>query len=212
LRNCAATTPCLSTGKQEQAKEVALTQILGSSPGLQDKSWSDKLSLYEDWYNTEMPGLFGYLFYQTQDRQLAQDITADTCLHALERLEQYDPSRGKLKNWMFGIARNQLRDHMRTQRHRPPHIMLADVGDDLTTDDGLELDYDQQEAFLEVISHLDTLNEREREIMALRYGAGLSNAEIASMLQLSSNHVAVVISRAIGRLKEKVESRVHDVF
>lgn len=179
---------------------------------MQDKSWSDKLSLYEDWYNTEMPGLFGYLFYQTQDRQLAQDITADTCLHALERLDQYDPSRGKLKNWMFGIARNQLRDHMRTRRNRPPHITLADVVDDLTTDDGLELDYDQQEAFLEVIGHLDTLNEREREIMALRYGAGLSNAEIASMLQLSNNHVAVLISRAIGRLKEKVESRVHDVF
>jgi RNA polymerase sigma factor (sigma-70 family) len=179
---------------------------------LQDTSWSEKLSLYEDWYNTEMPGLFGYLFYQTQDRQLAQDITAATCLQALERLGQYDPRRSKLKNWIFGIARNQLRDHLRSQRRQPPHIALADAVDDLATDEGLELDYDRREEFLEVISHLDTLSEREREVMALRYGSGLSNAEIASMLKLSNNHVAVLISRAIGRLKERVEPRVHDVF
>jgi len=106
---------------------------------LQDTGWSEKLLLYEDWYNTDMPGLFGYLFYQTQDRQLAQDIVADTCLQALERLGQYDPRRGQLKNWMFGIAKNQLRDHMRTQQKHSSHTTLDDLGDDMCTDDGLDL-------------------------------------------------------------------------
>lgn len=192
--------------------EVAVTQILGGSPGLQDTCWSEKLSLYENWYNAEMPELFGYLFYQTQDRQLAQDITAATCREALERLGQYDPSRSKLKSWIFGIARNQLHGHLRSQRRQSLHIALADAAEGLTTDEEIELDHDRRDIFLEVISHLDALNEREREVIALRYGSGLSNAEIASMLKLSSNHVAVLISRAIGKLKEKVESRVHDVF
>ncbi len=171
---------------------------------MRDASWLEKLSLYESWYNTDMPSLFGYLLYQTQDRDLAQELTASTCLRALERLCQFDPSRGKLKDWIFGIARNQLREHVRLQRRRPAQVTLADVAECLATDEGFELDYDQRETFLEVLSHVDSLGEREREIIALRYGAGLSNAEIAPMLAITSNHVAVLLGRAIATLRDKV--------
>lgn len=176
---------------------------------MHDVSWSEKLSLYEIWYNADMSSLFGYLFYQTQDRELAQELTASTCLRALERLNQFDPRRGNLKDWIFGIARNQLREHLRTQRRRPTPVTLSDAAECLMTDDGLELDYDQQETLSEVLNHIDCLGEREREIIALRYGAGLSNAEIAPMLKITSNHVAVLLGRAIATLKEKVGASVH---
>jgi RNA polymerase sigma-70 factor (ECF subfamily) len=169
-----------------------------------------KLSLYENWYNTDMESLFGYLFYQTQDRDLAEELTASTCLRALERLDQFDPDRGRLKDWTFGIARNFLRDHRRKQSRQPAHIDISDAAEYLTTDEGFELDYEQREAFLEVLSHVDRLNEREREIIALRYGAGLSNAEIAPMLKITSNHVAVTLGRAIAKLKEQIGVRIHD--
>src|SRR5512138_3462601 len=138
-----------------------------------------------------MPALFGYLLYQTQDRDLAQELTSSTCLRALERLDQFDPSRGKLKDWIFGIARNQLREHLRVEHRRPAPVTLSDAVECLVTDEGFELDYDQRETLLEVLNHIDSLGEREREIIALRYGAGLSNAEIAPMLEITSNHVAV---------------------
>lgn len=176
---------------------------------MHDASWTEKLSLYESWYNADMPSLFGYLFYQTQDRDLAQEITASTCLRALERLDQFDPHRGKLKNWIFGIARNQLREHLRSERRRPAPLTLTDVAECLVTDEGLELDFDEQETFLEVLNHVDSLGEREREIIALRYGAGLSNAEIAPMLEITSNHVAVLLGRAISTLKDKLGARAH---
>lgn len=176
---------------------------------MRDASWLEKLSLYESWYNADMPSLFGYLLYQAQDRDLAQEITASTCLRALERLDQFDPKRGKLKDWMFGIARNQLREHLRSQRRQPAQVTLSDAAECLVTDEGFELDYDQRETFLEVLSHIDSLGEREREIIALRYGAGLSNAEIAPMLGITSNHVAVLLGRAIATLKDKVGASVH---
>jgi RNA polymerase sigma-70 factor (ECF subfamily) len=178
--------------------------------GLRDASWLDKLSLYESWYNADMPSLFGYLLYQTQDRDLAQEITAATCLRALEKLDQFDPYRGKLKDWIFGIARNQLREHWRSERRKPSQVTLSDVAECLVTDEGLELDDDDRETFLEVLGYIDCLGEREREIMALRYGAGLSNAEIAPMLKITSNHVAVLLGRAIATLRDKVGDRVHN--
>ncbi len=176
---------------------------------MHDESWSEKLSLYESWYSADMPGLFGYLLYQTQDRDLAQELTASTCLRALERLDQFDPNRGKLKDWMFGIAGNQLREHLRSERRRSAPITLSDAVECLVTDKGLELDYDQRETLLEVLSHVESLGEREREIIALRYGAGLSNAEIAPMLEITSNHVAVLLGRAIATLKDKVGAIEH---
>jgi RNA polymerase sigma factor (sigma-70 family) len=178
---------------------------------LYNTGWSEKLSLYEEWYNRDMPSLFGYLFYQTQDQHTAQDLTSAACLRALERLEQYDPNRGKLKDWIFGIARNQLLEHFRSQRRRPPSIALTDAMECLAAVDEIELEYDEKEAFLEIISHLDELNEREREIISLRYGADLSNAEIASMLKITNNHVAVLLRRAVEKLKDKMEARVHHV-
>lgn len=177
---------------------------------MRDASWTEKLSLYENWYNADMPSLFGYLLYQTQDRDLAQDLTASTCLRALERLDQFDPHRGKLKDWIFGIARNQLLEHLRSERRRPAPIALSDAVECLVTDEGFELDYDERETFLEVLSYIDTLGEREREILALRYGAGLSNAEIAPMLKITGNHVAVLLGRAITKLKDKVGDRTHN--
>ncbi|MBN1310915.1 MAG: sigma-70 family RNA polymerase sigma factor [Anaerolineae bacterium] len=173
-------------------------------------SWSEKLSLYESWYNTDMESLFGYLYYQTQDRDLAQELTASTCLRALERLDQFNPDRGKLKDWIFGIARNLLYDHRRKQSRQPTHIDIAEAAEYLTTNEGFELDYEQRETFLEVLGHVDSLSEREQEIIALRYGAGLSNAEIAPMLKITSNHVAVTLGRAISKLKDKVGAEAHD--
>ncbi|MBN1428732.1 MAG: sigma-70 family RNA polymerase sigma factor [Anaerolineae bacterium] len=174
-------------------------------------SWSEKLSLYEDWYNEDMSSLFGYLFYQTQNRDVAEDLTASTCLRALERLELYDPSRGRLRDWIFGIARNQFRDYLRSQRRRPTQVALSEAVECLIADDGFELNYDQKETMQEIIKYLETLSEREQEIIALRYGAGLHNQEIASMLAITSNHVAVLLRRAIGKLRDKMEARLPNV-
>ena len=154
---------------------------------MRDVSWSEKLSLYESWYNADMPSLFGYLFYQTQDRELAQELTASTCLRALERLNQFDSRRGNLKDWIFGIARNQLREHLRTQRRRPTPVTLSDAVECLMTDDGLELDYDQQETLSEVLNHIDCLGEREREIGDGRRDAAVpvGEAQPEARLQLA---------------------------
>src|SRR5688572_5468431 len=104
-----------------------------------------------------MPRLFGYLFYQVQDEATAQELTARSCMHALERLDQYDPARGRLKDWAFGIARNELRQHLRSQRKQHPLIALPAVPEHMIACEGPEPGYDQRETVREVLRHLSHL-------------------------------------------------------
>lgn len=49
---------------------------------------------------------------------------------------------------------------------------------------------------------MDHLNERERNVLELKYWSDMSNKEIAEVLGLSANHVGIILFRAIGALKK----------
>lgn len=166
----------------------------------------DLLNLFEEWYRQEMPRLYNYICYQVQNTALAEELTAAVCERALTRLHQYDDRRGEFKVWMFGIARNQIRQHLRTLRHRPGLVSLDQLPEIRTQALSVEQDYQVREAFGQVVRHLATLPARDQEIVALRYGAGLSNAEIAELTGMKNKHVAVSLHRALKKLRRALKA------
>ena len=68
---------------------------------------------FERLYAAEAQGLFGFLVYRTGDRALAEDLLADTFERALRSRKRYDRRRGPAKAWLYTIALNLLRDHVR---------------------------------------------------------------------------------------------------
>src|SRR5215212_7516431 len=68
---------------------------------------------FERLYADEAPGLFGFLAYRTGDRALAQDLLGDAFERALRSRRRYEPRRGSAKTWLYAIALNVLRDHLR---------------------------------------------------------------------------------------------------
>ena len=68
---------------------------------------------FERLYAAEAQGLFGFLAYRTGDRALAEDLLADTFERALRSRKRYDRRRGPAKAWLYAIALNLLRDHVR---------------------------------------------------------------------------------------------------
>ena len=68
---------------------------------------------FERLYAAEAQGLFGFLVYRTGDRALAEDLLADTFERALRSRKRYDRRRGPAKTWLYTIALNLLRDHVR---------------------------------------------------------------------------------------------------
>jgi RNA polymerase sigma factor (sigma-70 family) len=104
--------------------------------------------------------------------------------------------------WVFTIARNVATDHFRTARET---ALLADaaaiVADVLTP----EAAFEQREHFARLARHIGQLPEREQEILALKYGAGMGQQEIAALTGLTASHVGVIVHRAVKQLRSMME-------
>jgi RNA polymerase sigma factor (sigma-70 family) len=161
----------------------------------------DVLNQFREWYQHQIPRLFNYVGYWVHDGALAEDLTASICEQALHQLHRFDAARGSFDAWMFGIARNALRMHFRAQSRHPAPLSLDGLPEIRSTAQSIEEHLERAERFREVMHHLTQLSSQEREVVALRFGAGLSNTEAAAVLHVSANQIGVVLHRALGKLR-----------
>jgi RNA polymerase sigma-70 factor (ECF subfamily) len=124
---------------------------------------------------------------------------AGETLRSLYAYVAYDPAAGTPIAWMIGIAKNCLADaRPDAARHSDADVeQLVDSKEDFTT--GVAERADLHAA----VARLD---ERDRELLALRYGADLSARQIGRLLEMRTNAVEVALHRALGRLRRSLES------
>lgn len=166
---------------------------------------------FEAWFNEEMPRLYRYLCYQTRDRDAAEEITSRVCERALSRIGQYDPSRGELRMWIFGIARNELRGYFRTMQKSPSEISFEQLPDFSFPGRSPEEELQRKEIFFAVLKEINNLPGREQEVIALRFGAGLSVGEVGAILGITENNAGVLLHRTIEKLKNILEESPHGI-
>jgi RNA polymerase sigma-70 factor (ECF subfamily) len=165
----------------------------------------DRLTSRVDWeviYRSEMPRVYNFFLYRTGERSLAEDLTATTFERAWQRRLLYSPRRATPAAWLFGIARNVWREHLR-QHRRLASDLLEEV---VPAPQNVERDWQEQEERQHLAGLLLTLPEREAELIALKYGAGMTNREIARLTGLSESNVGTILYRTISELKQKLEA------
>ena len=152
-------------------------------------------------YEAHVWSVYGFLAYRLRSRDDAEDLTQLTFERALRAWERYDPSRASVSTWLIVIARNLLVDHLRADR-RPLHDPIDEVGESALAGppDHHELGLDPA-----LERALGTLGERERELIALRFGGDLSGAEIAAITGLTLANVQQIMSRALRRLRVELD-------
>jgi RNA polymerase sigma factor (sigma-70 family) len=136
-----------------------------------------------------------YVAYRIGAGADAEDVTGETFARALRYRDSYDPSKGAAVDWLIGIARRCIGDMLAARRPEsdPPDLVAS--GD-------LEEDTVNRVALWEAVGRLP---ERDRELIALRYGADLSARQIARQLEMTTNAVEVALHRALGRLRPYVD-------
>ena len=135
-------------------------------------------------YRDHVSAVYAFFAYSVA-HHVAEDLTAATFERVVRHWGRFDPTRSSQRTWILAIARNLLTDHYRKQHHRSgpsldvhPELAEARPG-------GPEDPADRQISFETVKGWLNRLTPREREILALRYGADMTTAEIASSLDTS---------------------------
>jgi RNA polymerase sigma-70 factor, ECF subfamily len=159
-----------------------------------------------DWdaiYTAELPRVYNYFRYLGLEDTLAEDLTASTFEKAWRSRETYQRERAGAATWLLRIARNTAVDYFRA---RSPELGLEAA-------EAVPAGPDPEECLLESEQSnrlrclLAALPPRERELMALKYGAGLNNRQIASETGLSESNVGTILHRVIRELREQWEQK-----
>jgi RNA polymerase sigma factor (sigma-70 family) len=148
---------------------------------------------FERLYSDEAQGLFAFLTYRTGDRVLAEDLLADAFERALRG--RFNPRKGSAKTWLYSIALNLLRDHLRraaAEGRAYQRVDTSPAGDPFA-------DFDARD---ELLRALATLSPEEREAIALRFGAALTVPEMAAILGQPLTTVEGRVYRALRKLRE----------
>jgi RNA polymerase sigma-70 factor, ECF subfamily len=143
-----------------------------------------------------------YLRTRTASAEEAGDLLQQVFLRALDRLDQYNPQKGPFAGWLFGIARNIAINTHRDRRTTVSWDYIPDVLRPTSRDDP-EAQALQNESLEWLASAFARLDRNKRELLVLRYGVGLSFAEIAATVGRSEPSVRQQVSRTIRTLKEQ---------
>ena len=131
-----------------------------------------------------------------RDQGAAEEVTATAFERALTRRSSYAADRGSPRAWLFGIARNAAYDELRRRGRTEP---VADPGERRPPDGDSTAEAALRR--VEISTALAALSRDERDLVALKFEAGLANGEIGSVLGISESNVGTRLSRTVAKLR-----------
>jgi RNA polymerase sigma factor (sigma-70 family) len=146
--------------------------------------------------------VYSYVAYRIGDGPDAEDVTSEVFERALRYRRSYDERRGQPLHWLLGIARRCVDDAL-SARARVPRLEQAEV----ESEDDQGGDLLRRMALATAIGGLD---ERSRDLLALRYGADLTARQIGELLGMKTNAVEVALHRTLARLRAELGEAVED--
>jgi len=159
-----------------------------------------------DWdavYKDQLPRVYNYLRFRIGNEADAEELTSRTFEKAWRGRKLYQRNLAGFSTWLFTIAQNVAIDHLRSSR---PHLPLEAAMDVVTVDTPQD-DAERASNLTRLAAVMQRLSERDQEVIALKYGADLTNREIARVTGLSESNVGTLLHRAVRELRSGWESR-----
>jgi RNA polymerase sigma-70 factor (ECF subfamily) len=149
-------------------------------------------------YRGARDDVFAYVATLLHDRSAAEDVTALAFERAYRKRTSYSPARGSQRSWLFGIARNAALDELRRRKRTAPLEVEPVAQED---------DLDRALRRAAVRTALAELPARDRELIALKFHAGLDNSELAEVLGVSVSNAGTRLHRALTKLREILDDQ-----
>jgi RNA polymerase sigma factor (sigma-70 family) len=171
-----------------------------------EKIGSSAADVFTELYMEYLPKVYRYINYRITDEHLAEDLTSIVFEKALTKFKTFSSDKAKFSTWIFTIARNTLIDHYRVS-HKEKIVQLEDAANPGIPTISPDEESDRAEEILVLQSCLADLSHSEQEIISLKFGAEMTNRQIAKMLSLSESNVGIIIYRAIRKLRDGFRGR-----
>lgn len=161
-----------------------------------------------DWdaaYKDQLPRVYNYLRFRIGNESDAEELTSRTFEKAWRSRRLYQRDLAGFSTWLFTIAQNVAIDHLRSRRPHLPLEAAMEVATHRTPHDDAERDSN----LARLAAVMQSLSQRDQEVVALKYGADLTNRQIACLTGLSESNVGTLLHRAVRELRSGWESREH---
>lgn len=152
-------------------------------------------------YERSAARIFHYFCYKVGDTSLAEDLTAITFEKAWMNRANFDKTHGEVGAWIFGIARNVAADHFRGRKDEIPLDDAMASNNTGSCEEQVQAKLDFQ-CLMQIIGQHE---ERDRELIAMKYGAELTNREIARLTGLSESNVGTILYRIVKKIRNEWE-------
>lgn len=152
-------------------------------------------------YDRYIQPVYRYIYSRVMNPVEADDLVAQTFLSALEALPRYR-DKGHFSAWLFSIARSKLMDHFRKHKREVAYER------DLENGERVDLlgDLIQSQEVAQLATLIRELDEDKKELLRLRYVAGLSYAEMGALLKKKEDTVKKAVYRLLERLHRQMEA------
>jgi RNA polymerase sigma-70 factor, ECF subfamily len=150
-------------------------------------------------YAREAPRIYNYFRFRLGSESDVEELTARTFEHAWRSRARYRRDLAAFATWLFKIAQNVGTDHLRARRTHLPIDAALEVKAEGTPHQDAERSSDLARLAL----LCEALPERERELVALKYGAAINNRLIAELTGLSESNVGTILHRVVQTLREQ---------
>lgn len=155
---------------------------------------TDKRSeeIYRDYYGK----VYGYIVSKINNSHTAEDLTSDVFLKVYEKLGSFDETKASVSTWIYTITRNTLTDYYRTRK------VMDEIPETTPLGFSVEDEVCNREMLDKLAAALETLDERERDIIVLRYYSGKTLKDIAEKMGISYAYVKILQNKAMDSLKK----------
>jgi RNA polymerase sigma factor (sigma-70 family) len=157
-------------------------------------------------YDLYFPRLYKYILFRFYDEQLADDLVSDVFERLVKQLTRFVPGKAPFGAWVFGIARHVVTDALR-RRSSQRWLSLEFLSGHNDTRDTLESNLLERDQLERLRGALKTLNNRENDMVSLKFSSGLTNRQIATLTGLKENNVAIILFRAMEKLRSEMKQQ-----
>lgn len=158
------------------------------------------LEEFDKLYERYFEKIYRFVYYKTMHKQIAQDITSETFVDALDSINGFKERKGSFTAWIYRIARNNVIDYYRKEKR----TCLVNDFWDLKADQGLEIKQEKRELIKRVKDQLLKLDPLQREIIILRVWQELSYKEISQIVGKSEENCRVIFYRSTKSIRKEI--------
>ena len=159
-------------------------------------------ALYDHYFSR----IYNYIRYRVQDTEVTDDLTAQVFERALVNIGRYNAEKAPFAAWLFTIARNTTNDYLRGERRRR-WLSLDALSHRASNEPQPSEIVADDEVRDQLLLAVASLSSRERDLIGLKFAAGLTNRRIAEMTGLREGNVAIILYRAMRRLRAELEAQ-----